>query len=76
PRQIGPVHEIYTPSEKEINKSIRVIKAAEEAKKRGSGVVSLDGKMVDKPIIERAQRALMLAEAAGVYVNEGGDENA
>ncbi|AQS11255.1 citrate lyase subunit beta [Clostridium saccharobutylicum] len=74
PRQIGPVHEIYTPSEKEINKSIRVIKAAEEAKKRGSGVVSLDGKMVDKPIIERAQRALMLAEAAGVYVNEGGDE--
>jgi citrate lyase subunit beta/citryl-CoA lyase len=76
PRQIGPVHDIYTPSEKEINKSIRVIKAAEEAKKRGSGVVSLDGKMVDKPIIERAQRALMLAEAAGVYVNEGGDENA
>jgi citrate lyase subunit beta/citryl-CoA lyase len=74
PRQIGPVHDIYTPSEKEINKSIRVIKAAEEAKKRGSGVVSLDGKMVDKPIIERAQRALMLAEAAGVYVNEGGDE--
>ncbi|WP_459478610.1 citrate (pro-3S)-lyase subunit beta [Clostridium saccharoperbutylacetonicum] len=74
PRQIGPVHEIYTPSEKEINKSIRVIKAAEEAKKRGSGVVSLDGKMVDKPIIERAQRALMLAEAAGVYVDEGGDE--
>lgn len=74
PRQIGPVHEIYTPSEKEINKSIRVIRAAEEAKKRGSGVVSLDGKMVDKPIIERAQRALMLAEAAGVYINEGGDE--
>ena len=73
PRQIGPVHEIYTPSEKEINKSIRVIRAAEEAKKRGSGVVSLDGKMVDKPIIERAQRALMLAEAAGVYINEGGD---
>jgi citrate lyase subunit beta/citryl-CoA lyase len=74
PRQIGPVHEIYTPSQKEIDKSIRVLKAAEDAKKRGSGVVSLDGKMVDKPIIERAQRALMLAEAAGVYVNEGGDE--
>ena len=74
PRQIGVVNEVYTPSQKEIDKSIRVIKAAEEAKKRGSGVVSLDGKMVDKPIIERAQRALMLAEAAGVYTNEGGDE--
>ncbi|MBV7275985.1 citrate (pro-3S)-lyase subunit beta [Clostridium sp. PL3] len=74
PRQIGVVNEIYTPSQKEIDKSIRVIKAAEEAKKRGSGVVSLDGKMIDKPIIERAQRALMLAEAAGVYSSEGGNE--
>lgn len=74
PRQIDPVHKIYTPSEKEINKSIRVIKAAEDAKKRGSGVVSLNGKMVDKPIIERAQRALMLAEAAGINISEGGNE--
>ncbi|MBP2033064.1 citrate lyase subunit beta/citryl-CoA lyase [Clostridium algifaecis] len=74
PRQIDPVHEIYTPSEKEINKSIRVIRAAEDAKKRGSGVVSLNGKMVDKPIIERAQRALMLAEAAGINISEGGNE--
>ena len=74
PRQIGPVHEIYTPSQKEIDKSIRIIKAAAEAKKKGSGVVSLDGKMVDKPILERAQRALMLAKAAGVDINEGGDQ--
>lgn len=74
PRQIGPVHEIYTPSQKEIDKSIRIIKAAEDAAKKGSGVVSLDGKMVDKPILERAQRALMLAQAAGVDINEGGDQ--
>ncbi|MCB2295750.1 citrate (pro-3S)-lyase subunit beta [Clostridium algoriphilum] len=74
PRQIGPVHEIYTPSKKEIDKSIRIIKAAADAKKKGSGVVSLDGKMVDKPILERAQRALMLAEAAGIIINEGGDQ--
>ncbi|HEY8805541.1 MAG TPA: aldolase/citrate lyase family protein, partial [Clostridium sp.] len=74
PRQIGPVHEIYTPSQKEIDKSIRVIKAAEDAKQRGSGVVSLDGKMVDKPIIERAQRVLRLAEEAGVSINYGGDK--
>ncbi|MFC6604244.1 HpcH/HpaI aldolase/citrate lyase family protein [Ectobacillus funiculus] len=74
PRQIGIVNDIYTPSQKEIDKSIRVIIAAEDARKKGSGVVSLDGKMVDKPIIERAQRTLMLAEAAGVYVSKGGEE--
>ncbi|WP_297633045.1 citrate (pro-3S)-lyase subunit beta [uncultured Clostridium sp.] len=73
PRQIGPVNKIYTPSQKEIDKSIKIIIAAEEAKKRGSGVVSLNGKMVDKPIIERAKRAIMLAKAAGVQVDFGGD---
>ncbi|MGL5244728.1 MAG: aldolase/citrate lyase family protein, partial [Sarcina sp.] len=75
PRQINPVHKIYTPSEKEIEKSIRIINASEEAKKKGSGVVSLNGKMIDKPIIERAQRALMLAKASGICVECGGEQN-
>lgn len=73
PRQIDVVHHIYTPSQKEIEKSIRIINASEDALKRGSGVVSLNGKMVDKPIIERAQRVLLLAEAAGVYGIKGGE---
>jgi citrate lyase subunit beta/citryl-CoA lyase len=73
PRQIQPVHEIYAPSEKEIKKSLRVIAASEEAARKGSGVVSLDGKMVDKPIIERARRALTLAQAAGINI-EGGED--
>lgn len=73
PRQIDVVHQIYTPTEKEIEKSIRIIAASEEALKRGSGVVSLDGKMIDKPIIERAERVLTLAAAAGVYSIEGGN---
>lgn len=72
PRQIQPVHDIYAPSEKEIKKALRVIAASKEAEKKGSGVVSLDGKMIDKPIIERARRALTLAEAAGINI-EGGE---
>ena len=75
PRQIDPVHKIYTPSEKEITKAINIIKASDEAKKRGSGVVSLNGKMIDKPIIARAQRAIMFAKAAGVEVNFGGEDH-
>ena len=74
PRQVDPVHKIYTPSEKEIEKSIKIINASEEAKKRGSGVVSLNGKMIDKPIIARAQRAIMLAKAAGVCIDFGGED--
>ncbi len=67
PRQIKPVHEIYTPSEKEIKKSKDVIRAAKDAEERGLGVIALNGKMIDKPIIERAERVLLLAKAAGVY---------
>jgi citrate lyase subunit beta / citryl-CoA lyase len=63
PRQINILHHIYAPTEEEIQKSIRVIEAAKEAEKRGTGVISMDGKMVDKPIIERAYRVLELADA-------------
>jgi citrate lyase subunit beta/citryl-CoA lyase len=68
PRQIGIVHQIYTPSEAEIQKSIRIIAASEEAAANGSGVISLNGKMIDKPIVERARRVLDLVEAANIHV--------
>ena len=68
PRQIQIVHEIFTPSETEIKKAIRIIDAIREAEEKGSGVISLDGKMIDKPIVERAHRVLDLAEAAKVYM--------
>ncbi|HBM79623.1 MAG TPA: citrate (pro-3S)-lyase subunit beta [Clostridiaceae bacterium] len=74
PRQIAIVNKIYTPTQKEIEKSLRVIHASEDAKKKGLGVVSLNGKMVDKPIIERARRVLTLAKASGLSIDEGGEE--
>ena len=63
PRQINIVHEIYTPTEDEIMNSIQVIEAAKEAEAKASGVISLNGKMIDKPIVERAYRVLELAKA-------------
>jgi citrate lyase subunit beta / citryl-CoA lyase len=71
PRQVELVHGVYTPSEKAINKSYKIVKATEQAMAEGKGVFTVDGKMVDKPIIERAQHVLALAKAAGVKV--GGD---
>ncbi len=66
PRQIKPVHEVFTPSQKEIDKALAVMDAIEEANSRGSGVISLNGKMIDKPIVERAQYVLDIARAVGV----------
>ncbi|MBO1264524.1 citrate (pro-3S)-lyase subunit beta [Proteiniclasticum sp. SCR006] len=67
PRQISIVNSVFTPTEKEIANAVAVMHAIEEAEAKGSGVIALNGKMIDKPIVERAERVLMLAEAAGVY---------
>jgi len=64
PRQIAPVHEIYSPTEKEVEHSRKVIAAIQEAEENGLGVISLNGKMIDKPIVERAERILELAEVS------------
>lgn len=70
PRQIPLVNEIYTPTEKEIQNAKEVVWAIREAESKGSGVISLKGKMVDKPIVERAERVIALAKAAGVLSEE------
>lgn len=67
PKQVRAVHEIYTPTQKEIEKALRIINGAKEAEAKGSGVISVDGKMVDAPIIARAYRVLELAKASGAY---------
>lgn len=66
PRQIPIVNRIFAPTEDEIEDAMNVIHAIEEAEEKGSGVIALNGKMIDKPIVERAERVLSLAEAAGL----------
>lgn len=61
PSQIAMVHAIYTPTPEEVAKARRVVAAAADAEAKGSGVIALDGKMIDKPIVERAMRVLALA---------------
>jgi len=70
PRQIKTVHEIFTPSHKDIDKSLAILNAMKEANEKGSGVIALNGKMIDKPVVLRAQRILYLAKAAGVLREE------
>lgn len=62
PRQIELLHNLFAPTQKDVEQAQRIIEAAEEAKRNGLGVVSLNGKMIDAPIIERAQLVLERAK--------------
>lgn len=71
PRQIDIIHNVFTPSEKEIDYAYRVLAAYQEALEKKSGVISLNGKMIDAPMITRAERVLANAGRAGVQMKEG-----
>jgi len=58
PRQVDLLHRAYAPTQKELDYAKRVIAMAEEARRNGLGVVSLDGQMIDPPVIEEAQYVL------------------
>lgn len=63
PRQVRIVHQIFTPTEKEIAHAERVITAYKAAIERNSGVINLDGKMIDTPMVLRAERVLAYAKS-------------
>ncbi|MFA6846687.1 MAG: citrate (pro-3S)-lyase subunit beta [Sphaerochaetaceae bacterium] len=66
PRQIQPIIDVFTPTEKDIQKALAVLAAIDEAHKHGSGVIALNGKMIDRPIVLRAERVIKLAKAAKI----------
>ena len=70
PKQIQMVHDVFTPSERTVQKAVAVVKANAEAKQRGLGVISLNGKMIDRPVVLQAERTLALACAAGMMSRE------
>lgn len=66
PRQIPVIHEGYCPDEKEIVKAEKIIEAFKEAELKGLGVVSLGTKMIDPPVVKRAQQIMTLAFQFGL----------
>lgn len=66
PNQIDTINEVFCPSDKMIIWAKRVLEATENAFKKGLGAFSLDGKMVDKPIIDRAKKIIQKAEKFNV----------
>jgi citrate lyase subunit beta/citryl-CoA lyase len=65
PGQIPVIHEAFAPSAGEIEKAQKIVGAFEEAQQRGLGVVSLGSKMIDPPVVERAQKLVERAKKMG-----------
>jgi citrate lyase subunit beta/citryl-CoA lyase len=70
PRQIAIVNEVFAPTQREIEKACAILAGIQEAQRRGSGVIAVDGKMVDRPVVMRAQRCIDLAIASGIITKE------
>jgi len=68
PRQIKPIHEEFAPAEAEILKAKRIIVAADEAEAKGLGVVAVGSKMIDPPVVKRAERTIRMAVDTGLLV--------
>ena len=62
PRQIEPIHGVFRPTDEEVEQARKIISVAREAEEKGIGAVAIGGKMIDKPVLERAKRTVELAD--------------
>lgn len=65
PAQVDIINEAFSPSAEEIEYARRVVAAFEEAERQGRGSTSLDGKVIDVPVVKRARQVLEVAKALG-----------
>lgn len=61
PRQIRVIHDVFAPSPKEIENAQQIVHAFDKATRLGLGVISLGSKMIDAPVVKRAQHTIDLA---------------
>ncbi|MBQ1945785.1 MAG: CoA ester lyase [Clostridia bacterium] len=66
PRHVNAINEVFSPSQKDIDYAYEVMEAIRVAKEQGKGAVALRGKMIDAPIVARAQQTIAMAEALGL----------
>lgn len=66
PRHVEVINTVFSPTAKEIDYAYEVLDAIELAKSMGKGAIALHGKMIDAPIVARAQRTIDMAKALGL----------
>ncbi len=65
PAQVPPVQAAFTPNEEAIRQAKRIVDGFDASQKQGKGAFSLDGRMIDLPLVKNARRVLDRARAAG-----------
>ncbi|MFZ0281558.1 MAG: aldolase/citrate lyase family protein [Bacteroidales bacterium] len=71
PRQISVIKQGFAPGAEEIEKAMKIVSAFEEAAKSGSAVTALGSKMIDPPVVARAQKTIDLAVKLGILSGSG-----
>ena len=66
PRHVEVINQVFSPTLAEIEYAHEVMEVIAQAKAQGKGAIALHGKMVDAPIVARAQRTLQMASARGL----------
>ena len=66
PRHVEVINQVFSPTQAEIDYAYEVIEAIRIAKEQGKGAIALRGKMIDAPIVARAQQTIAAAEALGL----------
>ena len=66
PRHVEVINSVFSPTQKEVDYAYEVMEAIELAKSQGKGAIALHGKMIDAPIVARAQRTIDMAVALGM----------
>ena len=66
PRHVSVINSVFSPTQKEIDYAYEVMEAITAAKAQGRGVVALHGKMIDAPVVMRAQQTIAIAEELGL----------
>ena len=70
PRHVDVINRVFSPTLPEIDYAYEVMEAIALAKQQGKGAIALRGKMIDAPIVTRAQRTIAMAEALGLSRRE------
>jgi len=74
PRQVPIIHATFAPDDGEIEKAKKIVSAFYEAEKKGLGVVALGSKMIDPPVVKRAQKTISMAIDAGKLTESWRDD--
>jgi len=66
PRHVEVINAVFSPTQKEVDYAYEVMDAIAEAKAQGKGAIALRGKMIDAPIVARAEQTIAMAQALGM----------